>query len=119
MDAQKTAETWIAQWNARDVEGVLAKFADDAVFRSHKAVDLVGTGEIHGKQALRAYWNKALERIGDLRFELDHVAFDDARQEILIVYVATLGDKRSRACERLRFEDGRVVDGEAFYGAPA
>ena len=119
MNAQSIAEKWIACWNTRDVEGVLEKFADDVVFRSHKAHEIVGTGEIRGKQALRAYWNEALERIGDLRFDLDHAAFDDARQELFIVYVASLGGKKARACERLRFEGGRVVDGEALYGAPA
>ena len=119
MDTQKTAEKWIAQWNARDVEGILSKFADDVVFRSHKAHDVVGTGEIRGKDALRAYWNKALERVGDLRFDLDHAAFDEKRQELFIVYVASLGGQKSRACERLRFADGRVIDGEALYGAPA
>ncbi len=119
MDAQSIAEKWIAQWNARDVEGVLSKFADDVVFRSQKAQDIVGTGEIRGKDALRAYWNKALERVGDLRFDLDHAAFDETREELFIVYVASLGGKKSRACERLRFEGGRVIDGEALYGAPA
>jgi ketosteroid isomerase-like protein len=119
MDAQSIAETWIAQWNARDVDGILAKFADDVVFRSQKAHDIVGMGEIRGKAALRAYWNAALERVGDLRFDLDHVAFDERRQELFIVYVASLGGKKSRACERLRFDGGRVVDGEALYGAPA
>jgi ketosteroid isomerase-like protein len=119
MDAESTARTWIAQWNARDVEGILEKFADDVVFRSQKAHDIMGTGEIKGKDALRSYWNKALERVGDLRFDLDHAAFDEKREELFIVYVATLGANRNRACERLRFVGGRVVEGEALYGAPA
>jgi ketosteroid isomerase-like protein len=119
MDAESIAKTWIAQWNARDVEGVLETFADDVVFRSQKAHDIVGTGEIKGKDALRAYWNKALDQVGELRFDLDHAAFDERRQELFIVYIATLGAKRNHACERLRFAFGRVVEGEAFYGAGA
>ena len=41
-EAQKIALDWIAQWNARDLDGILAKFADDVVFKSPKAVDIVG-----------------------------------------------------------------------------
>ena len=54
MDPRTIAEQWVAHWNARDVEGVLAKFADDVVFRSHKAHEIVGNGEVRGKAALRA-----------------------------------------------------------------
>jgi ketosteroid isomerase-like protein len=113
------AAQWIARWNARDVEGVLAAFADDVVFHSPKAQDIVGTGKIVGKAALRAYWTKALEHNRELHFELDHAAYDLAKNELFIVYVATLNGRRTRACERLRFADGLVVDGEGFYGAPA
>ena len=119
MDARTIAEQWVAHWNAKDVEGVLAKFADDVVFRSQKAHDIVGTGEVRGKTALRAYWNAALARSTELRFELDHAAFDPAREELFIVYIAAINGKRSRACERLRFSNGVVVEGEAMYGAPA
>jgi hypothetical protein len=72
-----------------------------------------------GKDALRAYWTKALEHNCELHFELDHAAYDVAKNELFIVYVATLNGKKSHACERLRFADGLVVDGEGFYGAPA
>jgi ketosteroid isomerase-like protein len=119
FDAQQAASRWISQWNSRDLEGVLESFADDAVFRSPKAKDIVGTSELVGKAALRAYWTKALERIGDLRFVLDHAAYDARREELFIVYVATLNGKVNRACERLRFSNGRVVDGEGLYGASA
>ena len=118
-EAQKIALDWIAQWNARDLDGILAKFADDVVFKSPKAVDIVGKPVLVGKADLRAYWTRGLERIGDLRFDLDHAAFDEERQELFIVYVATLGGKRAHACERLRFSERGVVDGEGLYGAPA
>ena len=117
-DAERFADEWIASWNARDVERVLAKFDEAVVFHSPKAADVVGSGKVTGKAALRAYWTAALERIAELRFELDHVAFDEARQEVFIVYAATLGGKRSRACERLQLGPRGVVDAEGLYGAP-
>ncbi len=99
---------------------VLAKFAEDVDLpAARRRTTSIGTSEVRGKSALRAYWNAALARVGDLRFELDHAAFDPSREELFIVYVASLGGKRNRACERLRFAAGVVVEGEAMYGAPA
>jgi ketosteroid isomerase-like protein len=42
-ELDRLAAQWIARWNARDVEGVLAAFADDVVFHSPKAHEIVGT----------------------------------------------------------------------------
>jgi len=117
-EAEAVAESWIKSWNARDVEAVLEKFADGVVFSSEKAVAIVGTGHIVGKDQLRAYWNAALDRVAELHFKLDHVGFDQERQEIFIVYVASLAGQTSRACERLHFGEGGVIEGEALYGAP-
>src|SRR5687767_383183 len=69
-DPQAFARRWIAAWNARDLEAVLAMFADDAVFTSPLARRLQpdSGGIVHGKQALREYWQTALEQAPDLRF---------------------------------------------------
>jgi ketosteroid isomerase-like protein len=117
-EAESVAQDWIASWNGRDLERVLAKFSDGVIFASQKAVGIVGTGHIVGKDQLRAYWTAALERLGDLHFKLDHVGFDEKAQELFIVYEATLAGQTSRACERLRFGADGVVEGEAFYGTP-
>src|SRR5689334_11638424 len=116
--AEHIATEWIAHWNGRDIESVLRKFDETVVFHSPKAADIVGTPTLHGKAELRAYWQKALERIQEHHFELDHVGFDEPRQELFIVYLATLSGRRTRACERLRFGPGGVVDAEGLYGAP-
>lgn len=70
-EAQAFAEQWARNWNAHDVEALLAHFTDDVVFTSPVAVRLVGgDGIIRGKEALRSYWSGALELIPDLRFEV-------------------------------------------------
>jgi ketosteroid isomerase-like protein len=75
MDADWAARfvaDWLARWNAHDVEGVLAHFADDVVFTSPVAARVVpdSGGVIRGKAALRAYWSLALDRMPDLRHDL-------------------------------------------------
>ena len=59
-----------------------------------------------------------MSRIETIHFTLDHTAWDPERLELLIVYDAEINGQRNRACELMRFDDtGRVVEGEAMYGA--
>jgi len=48
-------------------------YRSDILFRSKKALALVGTGEIIGDEKLRTYWSKALDRQPDLRFTIENV----------------------------------------------
>ena len=59
--AAEFAREWAANWNARDVEAVLAHFA---------AVYGAGRFSVTGIAALRDYWVKALAANPDLRFEV-------------------------------------------------
>lgn len=70
--AQHFAEEWIAAWNAHDLPRILSHYADDFSMTSPFIPDLVGeaSGTLHGKDAVGAYWGKALSRMPDLRFEL-------------------------------------------------
>jgi ketosteroid isomerase-like protein len=74
--AESFAREWAAQWNARDVEAVLAHFSDDVVFRSPLIAKVLGEGHhsVSGLPALRDYWTKALAAAGDIRFEILRVA---------------------------------------------
>jgi hypothetical protein len=54
-----------------------------------------------------------------LHFTVDRVLWDAEQRELAVVYTATLGDKRRRACERMTLNDrGMVVEAEALYGTP-
>jgi hypothetical protein len=71
-DLQGFTTAWLAGWNSHDVEPTLSHFADDVVFTSPVAARILdgSDGVIRGKDALRAYWQEALRRVPDLRFEL-------------------------------------------------
>jgi steroid delta-isomerase len=112
------AEAWIAAWNRRDVDAVLAHYADDAQFVSPVARNLVGRSVLHNKKELEAYWRAGLDRIAVLEFKLGHASWDERRRELNVVYEANLNGERKRACEIMRFDaTGRQIRGEAFYGA--
>ncbi len=70
--AERFAAEWIDAWNHRDVERVLAHYADDFTMHSPIIIQFYGepTGKLQGKDKVRAYWTKALQSLPDLRFEL-------------------------------------------------
>jgi steroid delta-isomerase len=114
------AATWVAAWNARDVERVLSLFSDEVTFTSPTALTVVGTAAVHGKAALRAYWSQAMSRISTLKFTLDRVVWDAATRELAILYVSDIDGRAKRVSENLIFdENGLVVIAEVFHGAAA
>lgn len=118
--AEAWARGWIAAWNARDVDAVLARFADDIEFRSPKAAVITGHGTVRGKADLAAYWRDALSQITALRFTLEAVNWDGASRTLTIRYLAELGPQRLLAAEILDLDDdGLARVGTALYGAPA
>jgi len=111
--ASEFAQRWKDNWNAHDLDALLGHFADDAVFRSPAAAQILADsdGIIRGKDALRAYWAEALRLIGDLHFEIDAVY--TGLDMIVINYTNQRGNK---VCEVLTFaDDGLVASGQGTY----
>lgn len=63
---------WLEAWNGRNLDAVLALFAEQVTFTSPIAAQIVrgSGGVVRGKAALRDYWRQGLERTPGLRFEL-------------------------------------------------
>jgi len=68
VDFHAFAKSWEDGWNSHDLDQIMRHYREDICFRSLKARDLVGSGEITGAPALRAYWAEALKRQPYLRF---------------------------------------------------
>jgi ketosteroid isomerase-like protein len=117
-EAHEFAENWISAWNRRDVDAVLAHYAENVKFVSPKAATFVGNPVVNGKKALSRYWHVALEKIAKIEFKLDQIVWDSESNELVIFYEAKLNGVYSRACESMKFDSsGRQVSGEAMYGA--
>jgi ketosteroid isomerase-like protein len=113
------AHEWVRAWNRRDIDAVLSTFSEDAVFVSSLAQAYTGgSSRVEGKSALRRYWTEALAARPELQFELIAAICDAGSQTLALHYIAAFGGKRTRACEIMRFESGKVIYGEALYGAP-
>jgi len=111
VDYDAFAREWEAAWNSHDLDRILSHYSSDICFRSRKAVALVGAGELHGKDALRAYWGRALEKQPDLKFDVQHVF--KGHQMMVITY---LNHRGVRAAETLFFnERGQVIQASACH----
>jgi ketosteroid isomerase-like protein len=115
--ARAFADEWAAAWNELAVERVLAHFDENVSFTSPTALAVVGVPTVRGKQALREYWNKAVARIGSLRFTVDRVLWDVSAWELAIIYDSEIDGRKRRVSENLTFgADGLVVSAEVFHG---
>jgi hypothetical protein len=111
--AETIAREWIAAWNAQDVERVLSHYADDVEMASPYIRQIAGevSGVLKGKDALRAYWNAALQRLPELHFTLREVFF--SAQSVALYYDAAEG---KQAVECLHFgPEGLVTRAAAHY----
>ncbi|GIT78671.1 hypothetical protein LLS1_03400 [Leifsonia sp. LS1] len=110
--ARSFVDRWLADWNAHDLDALLAHYADDVVFTSPLADRLLpGSGGVaQGKAALREYWTAGLAALPDLRFDvLDHYVGVDT---LVIRYRNHAGGV---VCEVLEFAGDTIVRGHGTY----
>ena len=112
-EARRFAADWAAAWNAHDLDRVLGHYADDFEMSSPFIAELAGepTGTLRGKEAVGAYWRRALDRFPDLHFEvLGAFAGVDG---VVVHYRSVRG---LPTCEVFSFgADGKVVRAAAYY----
>ncbi len=113
VDAKTFAREWMDSWNSHDLDRILSHYTNDFQMTSPFIAQLMNepTGTITGKENVRAYWTRALERIPDLHFDLIEVL--TSVDSITIYYHAVLG---KRAAEVLFFDaSGKVKRAIAHY----
>ncbi len=73
--AQELAEEWIAAWNAHDLDAIMSLYSPAVVFQTPTIIDSLGIpdGRVEGLDRLREHFARGLERLPDLRFELEEV----------------------------------------------
>jgi hypothetical protein len=109
-EARAFTEQWVRDWNAHDVDALLAHFTDDVVFTSPMAVRLLGDGVVRGKEALRKYWSEGIRLIPDLHFEV--LALYIGVSTLVINYRNQAGGVVSEA---LTFDGALVREGHGAY----
>jgi ketosteroid isomerase-like protein len=108
--AQTFAQEWVDSWNSHDLDRIMSHYSDDFEMTSPFIVMMANepAGTLKGKEKVRAYWARALERLPDLHFDLIEVLV--SVDSITIYYHAVLG---KRAAE-VFFLDGKGKVTRAF-----
>lgn len=111
------ARRWLSTFNARDLDGLLALYADDAVHTSPKLKvrEPASQGMVRGKAALRAWWADSYARLPGLRYEEKHLTASGDR--VFMEYLrVNPGEESYVVAEVLVVRGGRIVESHVFHG---
>lgn len=105
------AEEWIAAWNSHDLPRILEHYRDDFVMSSPRIAVIANeaSGILRGKDAVGAYWAKALTQMPDLHFTL--TAFYIGADSVALHYEGVRGP----AIEVFFFDEAGLVSRAAAH----
>lgn len=110
---EEFAAEWIEAWNSHDLARILSHYDESFEFSSPFLAQFIpgSGGKLKGKEAVAAYWSKALAALPELRFEL--IAALSGVESVVIYYRGRGG----RLCaEFFVFGDhGKVIESHAHY----
>jgi ketosteroid isomerase-like protein len=116
-DTRAIGQRWLDCFARRDLDGLLALYADDAVHVSPKlrARQPETGGAIRGKPAMRVWWQDAFDRLPSMRYEPVALIADEHR--VCMEYVRHVdGERDLPVAEVLDVVDGRIVASRVFHG---
>ncbi len=117
MSLVAIAERWLDCFARRDLDGLLALYADDAVHTSPKIrVRHPETGgAIRGKATMRAWWQDSFDRLPGMRYE--PTAFTADAHRVVMEYMRVVpGEVDYPVAEVLEVANGLIVSSRVFHG---
>jgi ketosteroid isomerase-like protein len=113
MDIHKFAKDWVESWNSHNLDTILSHYSDEIEITTPmiKLAGGIESGSLKGKENVRAYWKKALDKIPDLKFELYEVT--SGINSVALFYKSVMNKK---AIEVMFFDENEKVNRMfAFY----
>jgi ketosteroid isomerase-like protein len=117
VDLRDIARQWLDCFARRDLDGLLALYADDAVHTSPKirARHPETGGVLRGKPAMRVWWQDAFDRLPTMRYAPTALTADDRR--VFMEYVRHVdGEPDLPIAEVLEVDGGKIVASRVFHG---
>jgi heme-degrading monooxygenase HmoA/ketosteroid isomerase-like protein len=111
------AERWLLCFERRELDGLLALYADDATHTSPKirARHPETGGLLRGKAAMRAWWQDSFDRLPSMRYE--PTALTANRDRVFMEYIRHVdGEPDMPIAEVLDVKDGLIVASRVFHG---
>lgn len=110
------AEAWFEAFNAQDLERLLALYHPDAEHYSPKLKirQPETNGLIRGKDALRAWWRDAFDRLPSLRYEIRSLTANNER--VFMEYVRHVqGEDDLQVGEVLEISNGKIHRSRVYH----
>jgi hypothetical protein len=115
-DIEAIAHRWFTAFNGHDLEQLLSLYDDQAQHYSPKLKirQPETNGFIKGKNALRAWWHDAFERLPTLHYEL--VRLTPFENRVFMEYVRHVKNEDDLYVgEMLEIENGKIVSSSVFH----
>ncbi len=111
------AKKWFDAFNEHNLENLLSLYDDNAKHYSPKLkIRMPETaGYVEGKQALRAWWKDAFERIPSLRYEVKTLTASDERVFMEYVRLAA-GEENMLVAEVLEIKNRLIMFSRVYHG---
>jgi ketosteroid isomerase-like protein len=116
-EAMQMLKSITTGFDQHDIEGILAHFADDAVFESPRGPDRWGQ-RYGGKEAIRGAFAGRFSGIPDVRYQDDDHFVDGNRGASEWTLSGTTIDGQKievRGCDLWTFQDGKVLKKDSFW----
>lgn len=116
-DAMVMLKAIASAFDRHDLEGIMAHFADDAVFEGPRGTDPWGT-RVVGAAAIRDAFAARFSGIPDIRYRQDQHFVDGDRgaSEWTLSGTTTEGQRiEVRGCDLWAFRDGKVIRKDSYW----
>jgi ketosteroid isomerase-like protein len=116
-DAMRMLRSIAAGFDGQNLDGILAHFADDAVFESPRGPDPWGRRFV-GKEAVRAAIAGRFSGIPDVRYQQDDHFVDGDRgaSEWTMSGTTTDGERLEiRGCDLWTIRDGKIAKKDSYW----
>jgi hypothetical protein len=117
FELQSIAHKWFDAFNEHNLEKLLSLYEDNARHYSPKLKILLpeSKGLIKGKNALRAWWQNAFDRLPSLNYQL--IRLTPYENRVFMEYIRHVeGEDDLSVGEMLEIENGRIVASSVFHG---
>jgi len=114
---KQVAHDWILAFNEHNLQNLLDLYANDAEHFSPKLKirQPESNGFINGKEAMKAWWADAFERLPSLQYDLINLIADE--KQVFMEYIRKVdGEAEMRVAEVLEIVDGKIVKSRVYHG---
>lgn len=112
--ADSLAARWLAAWNERRLDDIMALYAPDATHTSDRVKLLGGeSATVHGSAAIRDYFRRGLERYPDLHFE--PISISEGLRTVVVEYTSHRVGERQNVVEVLQVDDSGAIACSRVY----